>query len=148
MNPGTEFNPFKAESIGYDKRLIMESPNPVEKLIDDFLLLKTCSSKTILQKNALNNLLSNILIAEKENKVLALPLGSCVYSNSSFYGLGYYSYSIIKGLVDRLKEAGFIGYSKGFYNKETNKGVVSRVWATEKLLNIVNQYTDAAFEYS
>jgi len=140
-----EFNPYRAESVIYDKRLIMESPNPIEILIDDFLKPITCSSRTNLQKKALNNLLSNILVAEKGKKVLALPRGSSAYSNSSFYGLNYYSYSTVTGLVDALNNAGFIGYSRGFFNTEKKRGTVSRVWATEKLLDRVNLIASVPF---
>ena len=147
MDTGTEFNPFKSESISYDKRLIMESPNPLEKLVDDYLAVDSCGKKATLRKTAVNNLLLNILVAEKNNKVLALPLGSCNYANGSFYGMDHYSYKIIKGLVDELKEAGFIDYKKGFFNKQTNKGMMSRVWATENLLATINQYANVPFQY-
>jgi len=148
MNFETVFNSFKAESISYDKRLMLGSPNPIERLIDNFLLIDAFGNKSILKQKALNNFLTNILVAEKENKVLALPCGSYVYSYSPFYGFDHYTYTIMGWVFDTLKEAGFIGHSKGYFNKETNKGVVSRVWATEKLLDIVNQYSDAAFEYT
>jgi len=145
MKPGTNFNPYRAESVVYDKRLIMESPNPIEILIDDFIKANNFRLRINLKKKALNNLLSNILVAEKENKVLALPRGSWAYANSSFYGLDYYSHATIVGLVDSLKDEGFIYYSRGFFNKEKNKGVVSRVWATEKLLDRVNLIASVPF---
>ena len=140
----TKFNRY--QSIVYDKRLMMESlpgeePNPIQKLVDDFGISKFSGSLIMIIKLALNTLLCNILVGEKDGKVLALRRGSRAYSNGSFYGMKHFSRKIILCLVDAFKDEGFIEYINGYYNKENKKGVVSRVWATEKLLDTLSQYT-------
>jgi hypothetical protein len=127
-----------------------EEPTPVEKFVDNIypqLNLKAPGVKTKKKKDAINNLITNVLIATKDGKVLALPRGRSKYANSTFYGFGYYTNTFIVGAFDAITRSGYLECRKGFYDNINMKGEVSRVWATCKLLNEIDGYTAISLSY-
>jgi len=137
----------KNVSIAFDKRLLMESGErditPIQEFIESIypeLPIKASEVNKKKKKEALNSLITNSMVALKEGKVVAIPRGNGNYSNSSFYGLDYYTHTFIVGGMDALVESGYFKQRKGYYDKLTNEGEVSRVWPSKKLIDELNNY--------
>ena len=135
------------ESIKYDMRIIMENterqPSTIGKFIEMIykeLSIKAKKIKTKCKKNALNNIICNLLIANKKNKIVAISRRPATYSNWSSYGLDYYTYRYIIGCADALLEKKYTNQWSGYYDKKIKKGKVTRMWGTSILLDEINKF--------
>ena len=92
------------------------------------------------KKQALNNILSNLLIAHYNNQSLAVSRRCEDYSfPTRFYGMNHYTYCIIIPLLNSLKELEYIEEKPGYFNYNTGRGFRTRIWATLKLLELYFQ---------
>ncbi|OQY70294.1 MAG: hypothetical protein B6D44_16090 [Ignavibacteriales bacterium UTCHB2] len=132
------------ESIKYDIRLVAENENSIiKKFVDEIfpeLNIKAPKIKAEFKKIALNNTLCNVLVANKKNKLLAISRRPDTYSNVSSYGLEYYTYRYIVGVVDALLEKQYAKQWKGYYDKNKKEGKLTRMWATQILLDEINKF--------
>jgi len=120
----------RTNSFLYDKRLLMESTpceekTIIEKVIDElFTELNFSTSNTYIKqkKVAVNNLISNIIVATQEGKALAFPRARCKYKNSTFYGFNYFTHTNVVGAAEILLNNGFILVKNGYYDKYKKKG--------------------------
>src|ERR1035437_3161082 len=93
-----------------------------------------------IKRQALNNILANLIIAYCNNKFVAVSKNSKDYSfPKRFYGMEHYTYNIMIPLINSLIENEYIQEAPGFYDSETGKGKRTRIWATLKLLEMFLQ---------
>lgn len=93
-----------------------------------------------IKRQALNNILANLLIAYCNNKFVAVSKNSKDYSfPKRFYGMEHYTYNIIIPILKSLRENEYIEEAPGFFDSKIGKGYRTRVWATLKLLELFLQ---------
>lgn len=128
-------------SVRYDYRLIMASKieglSPIEKFVETnyYSLPLTAPTKYIrLRKEALNNIICNLVVAAGNGKIVAIARRRGDYTKPEMYGIEYYTYSFIVDGVNALRSMGYIEQWNGYYDRGKKKGKRTRIWATEKLL--------------
>ncbi len=134
-------------SIVYDKRLMSESTTgnltPIELFIENnykYINIKVPTIKTKNKKDALNNILCNLIVTNNKGKLLAFSRRPATYSNYTGYGLDYYTYRYIVGMADALIEINYAEQWNGYYDKDKKKGKITRMWGTQILLDEINKY--------
>jgi len=141
----------------YDFRLIDKSngdePTPTERFVDsiyDELPIKAPNHLRKRKRAALNNIICNLLRAYKCNLMLSISRDKKHYSIPRQYGLSFFSYTyVIKNGVDALERAGYIYQEKGYYDIERERGVVTKICATEKFINkyyCISNLSDSNFK--
>ena len=124
-------------SVRYDYRLISEfdkeeKQTPIEKFVDkNYFLLQFKKTKDDIVKKAFNNIVTNIIVANDNEKVVALSRNRNDYSITANYGMEHYTFRIVE-IVNILREAEYIQQWTGYYDKVKGTGKVSRIWGTKK----------------
>jgi hypothetical protein len=130
-------------SYWYGYRLIDQSISgegtPTERFIDSVykqLPIKAPNHLSHRKKKALNNIICNLLTAYRYNRMLNISRDKAKYSIPRQYGLDYctYTFIVING-IDALEKAGYIYQEKGHYDIESETGQITKICATEKLIN-------------
>lgn len=128
-------------SVRYDYRLIMASKieglSPIEKFVETnyySLPLKAPAKYMRLRKDALNNIICNLVVAAGNGKIVSIPRRRGDYTKPEMYGIDYYTYTFIVDGVNALRSMGYIEQWNGYYDRGKKKGKRTRIWATEKLL--------------
>jgi len=130
-------------SYWYDYRLIDKSlsgeETPTEIFVDSIyeeLPIKAPNHLRHRKKKALNTIICNLLNADRCNRMLSISRDGTKYSIPRQYGMGHctYTFIIING-IDALDKANYIYQEKGYYDIAREEGVITRICATEKLIN-------------
>ena len=135
-------------SIRFNYRLISQKRNkeltPIEIFIEEKYKELGLTGKNYLtdnKKTAINCILTNTVIAASNGKIVAVPRGRCDYTMSNFYGMTHYSYRNIVKSIDAIKESDYVYQRNGFFDKDEEKGEVSRIWGTEKIFTELADYS-------
>lgn len=91
---------------------------------------------------AMENILSNLLIAHEQDKYLIINLNSNKYSyNNKRQGLKHYSYRRYKRIVEVLESEEYIQLYKGYYCQDKIKrSRKTRISPAEKLIELCKKY--------
>src|ERR1035441_9505125 len=102
----------------------------IDSLYSQFNLFNTRNLED-RKKRALNNIVSNLLIAYYNNQSVAVSRRCEDYSfPKEFYGMNHYTYCIFIPLLNSLRENGYIEEKSGYFNYNTGNGYRTRIWAT------------------
>ena len=83
---------------------------------------------------ALNNILTNLQFARMTGDWLYFSRNANHFTIPARYGLGHYTYRTVIPIVDALQEAGLIYQQIGYYDRQQNLKVPSRMTITDRLL--------------
>jgi hypothetical protein len=116
---------------------------PIHNFIDQVLneiatttkLQSRSRSREVLKKFILN-LIQNHLISG----CVQYSRNKNDYSLHRFYGLLWLKYDRVIQIVDGLIEHGYVEYLNGYYDKKTKSGLQSKIWASEKFIDTLNQH--------
>ncbi|MDQ7815870.1 MAG: hypothetical protein RDU14_02510 [Melioribacteraceae bacterium] len=89
--------------------------------------------------DALKNIICNLSNCHIHNKVVSYNRGKNYYSSMMRIGFNHLSYDNVVGIVDKLVSYGYVEGVTGNYDRNTGKGRVSRMWATKKLIDELNE---------
>ena len=135
-------------SIRFNYRLISQKRNkeltPIEIFIEEKYKELGLTGKNYLtdnKKTAINCILTNTVIAASNGKIVTVPRGRGDYTMSNFYGMDHYSYRNIVKSIDVFKELEYLDQRNGYYDRDEEKGEVSRIWGTEKLFMELADYS-------
>ena len=115
----------------------------IEKFVEDYyfdIVQDYPNTNRNDKKLALNNILTNLMIAYESGKTLAIPRNKTAYKYYAFYGLSHFTYTNIITCLDGLVKNGFIGQRKGYFDRELKSGKITRIWPKEKLLCKIKPY--------
>jgi len=87
------------------------------------------------KKLALNNILSNLLIASLNEKYLAISKRKNNYTIPVLYGMSHFRYAIFISLITSLRDMGYIDEAPGFYDAKKEIGFRTRISLTQKSLD-------------
>ncbi len=88
---------------------------------------------------ALQNILTNLMIAMEKNKVLAYSRHHNSYQSTfKKYGYDYYSYDRYMKIIEGLINTEMIVSKNGFFDKLEGKGKNSRMMLTKTSINLIN----------
>ncbi|MCB9211790.1 MAG: hypothetical protein H6609_20705 [Ignavibacteriales bacterium] len=102
------------------------------------IVLHNPEKDLINKKLAINSILVNILLALEEKKVVIISRRKNDYTIPKMYGLAHIKYIYIITFLDQLYKLKLIDQAKGFFNRETRESKTTRIWATYKLINELN----------
>lgn len=128
-----------SQAVQIEPRHTTKSP-PIDELTD-FLLrtvpnLPKVSSAKIGSRNryALKMVLLNLLIAYKTKVPIYVSRNKNSYNHDARYGLLYFKYGRMMGILDALTESGYIAQFKGYRDPVTKKGKMTRIYPKEALV--------------
>jgi len=135
-------------SFFFNKKLLSTNP--------DTLVSKTCeclfnkfnhsARNSLNSKFALNNILTNLIVAHIFGRYIIISKSPNEYSNYSFYGLKHYSYRLIIGWIELLLEQGYINQVKSYYDSKSKIGKRPRLWISEKLISSFEDFRNNCAE--
>lgn len=98
-----------------------------------------------LDRPALRNILTNLILADEKDKYLAYTRNQNTYSEvKQDYGLEYFTYERYIRIIDGLIQAGLVLNFEGFYEAKTGEGRKSRMRLTEVCQEVLEE-EDKAF---
>jgi len=141
-------------SYWYNYRLIDKSfsgeQTPTERFIDSVYEQLPINAPNHLKhrkKKALNNIICNLLNAYKCNLMLSISRDKAKYSIPRQYGMDHYTYTfIIKYGVDAFEKTGNVYQEKGYFDIPRNEGEITKICATDKLINEYYNYSNISDE--
>lgn len=141
-------NPFEF-SFSFNNRIISSNESSPVYNLTETLFGKYNQSKRLLdiRKIALNNILSNLIIAHTNGRYLIISKSSNEYSSYSWYGLNHYTYRLIIGWIELLIKEGYIKQVLGFYDPETETGKRTRLFSGEKLISSLSELRNNVQEF-
>lgn len=130
------------------KKRLMSSPdsygfNPIRTMVEDLyggLPLSKPNYTRAKKMAAMENILTNLLLAADKGKTIMISRDSKTYSHSKY---AHFSYNNMINMLDTLIEEGLIEQAKGYYDSGTGEGRVTRIWATTELLQEYSIYKNA-----
>lgn len=135
-----ESKPDLRNSIPFNRRIMLfhsdEFPR-IKKLAKDIKREFPAAPFTATRKdylfNCLKNVLANLWLGWRMNKLVGVSLNKNHFTMSRRYGLGYYRYDLIKHVLNSLSSLSLVHIKKGFQDRATGKSFSTRVWASKKL---------------
>jgi len=91
-------------------------------------------------KHAFKIILLNCYAAYLMGLPVRYSRDSHYYSKPRRYGKLFFKYDRVCAIIDALKDQGYIQKSKWFYDREKNFGRQSRMWASEKLIDLFHKF--------
>ena len=83
---------------------------------------------------ALNSIISNLLTAHYNHKLLAVSFNPNMYKKIDvMYGMTFYTYTNIVNPIQWMRSRELLGKFSGYYDRVKKVGRYSRVWATAEL---------------
>lgn len=141
-------------AISYDKHSVWKNENhnsPVELFVDKIygnLNLPEPVKNIINKKDGLNNLICNLIHGIERGRLIKLWRTRGVYTMPKIYGMPHYSYANIVGAFDCLRKLDYADMKLGYYDKAKDKGKITRIWATEKLKDALNELSVISYALS
>lgn len=90
---------------------------------------------------ALNSIISNVLTAHYNHKLLAVSFNPNVYKLiDAMYGMTFYTYTNIVKPIQWMRSRELIGKASGFYDTGKKSGMNSRIWALLELIREVEGF--------
>ena len=128
LNPRLFSNPKSSRDFNFHEAC--------EKL---FIKLGISGKKLDNKFDALMNIICNLSNSYLHNKVVSYYRFKNYYSSMMRIGLDHLSYNNVVGIVAKLMSYGYVEGVTGNYDRNTGKGRVSRMWATKKLIDELNE---------
>jgi hypothetical protein len=116
---------------------------PIHNFIDQ-VLNEIATTTKIQSRSRSREVLKKFIL----NLIQAHLISGCVqysrnkndYSLHRFYGLLWLKYDRIIQIVDGLIEHGYVEHLNGYYDKKKKSGLQSKIWASEKFIDTLNQH--------
>jgi hypothetical protein len=136
----------------FDPSRISGSDSKGTNLIRSFLIeqfIKFNGRIKVSYLMTMDCVISNILYAVTKRKIVRISLNKNDYLHlSKDRDLSHCSYRKIKAVIDFLVDHEYIGIKKGYLNRSSGESKMTRIWATEKLINeIIIHPTDNQESY-
>ncbi len=109
----------------------------IDYLLNREIIIKHRNKKRY--RDALKQIILNLFIGFACNKPIRFSRRKAEYCSNRRYGKLWFKYDIMIMLIDRLEELGYLKQKKGYFNRRRNKGKLSRMWLTEKMLKLFNK---------
>ena len=98
------------------------------------------------KKTALICIIINLLASISSGKEVAFPRKSIEYSYPESYGMTHYTRTNILGIIDALTDLGYVEQRPGYFNYFVGSGKVTRMWATEKFIKLIDEKFGSLYE--
>ena len=102
---------------------------------------------TETKKATVNNILSNVVKAAQKSSVVAISQNSNSFRGYRKRGLKHHTYTLNKQCMDALCKFDMIRKVVGYQNPQSNESFNTRIWATEKLLSLIEDHTKQRVDY-
>jgi len=132
-------------AISYNKHSVWKNEthtSPVELFVDKIfpnLKLTNPEKNAIHKKDGLNNLVCNLIHGIERECLIKMWRTKGAYTMPKMYGMPHYSYPNIVGAFDWLRKLEYADMKLGYYDRARDKGKITRIWATEKLKDTLNE---------
>ena len=90
---------------------------------------------------ALNSIISNVLTAHYNHKLLAVSFNPNAYKKiDTMYGMTFYTFTNIVKPIQWMSSRELLGKASGYYDTEKKAGKNSRIWALPELIGEVEAF--------
>lgn len=141
-------------AISYNKHSVWKNEthtSPVELFVDKIYTkvnLPNPEKNMIYKKDGLNNLVCNLINGIEKGRLIKLWRTRGAYTMPKTYGMPHYSYQNIIGAFDWLRKLEYADMKLGYYDRAKDKGKITRIWATEKLKDALNELSIISYALS
>lgn len=130
---------FLNDSIPFNYRLVTGFLNEYCEELFYRIYLSNRQYNIENKKIALNNNISNILVAHYNHKCLAVSKNRNTFTLPMIYGMAHYTYTNIVYQIDWLYEHQYINQVRGIYFEDGKKRN-TRIWATAKMIDEITDF--------